>query len=70
MDPPDRQKAVAEYKAALVARDSLPDTRQAAESGIAKPFALPRRQKPADDDQPFDPTGKAEKESYKPPAPQ
>jgi tetratricopeptide (TPR) repeat protein len=69
MDPPDRTKAVAEYKAALVTRDSLPDTKQAAQSGIAKPFLLPQRDKPADDDQPFDPTGKAEKDSYKPPAP-
>jgi hypothetical protein len=48
----------------------LPDTKQAAESGLAKPFLLPQRPKPADDDQPFDPTGKAEKEAYKPPTPQ
>jgi tetratricopeptide (TPR) repeat protein len=70
MDPPDREKAVAEYKAALVTRDSLPDTKQAAESGIARPFLLPQRDKPADADQPFDPTGKAEKEAYKPTTPQ
>jgi tetratricopeptide (TPR) repeat protein len=69
MDPPDREKAVAEYRAALVTRDSLPDTKQAAESGLAKPFMLPQRDKPAEDDQPFDPTGKAEKDSYKPPTP-
>jgi tetratricopeptide (TPR) repeat protein len=69
MDPPDRAKAVAEYKAALVARDSLPDTKQAAQSGIAKPFLLPQRDKPADDDRPFDPTGKAEKDAYKPQTP-
>jgi tetratricopeptide (TPR) repeat protein len=70
MDPPDREKAVAEYRAALVTRDSLPDTKQAAESGLKKPFLLPQREKPADADQPFDPTGKAEKDAYKPPAPQ
>ena len=70
MDPPDREKAVAEYKAALVTRDSLPDTKQAAQSGIARPFLLPQRDKPADADQPFDPTGKAEKEAYKPTTPQ
>jgi tetratricopeptide (TPR) repeat protein len=70
MDPPDRQKAVAEYKAAMVTRDSLPDTKQAAESGIARPFMLPQRAKPAEDDQPFDPTGKAQKEAYKPTTPQ
>ena len=79
-NPPDRSKAVEEYKAALAVRDSLPDTREAAESGVAKPFALPRRAQtdatqanrtqasPAqpDDDGSFDPTGKAEKEAYKP----
>ena len=69
MDPPAREKAVAEYKAALVTRDSLPDTKQAAESGIARPFLLPQRAKPADDDQTFDPTGKAQKDAYKPPSP-
>jgi tetratricopeptide (TPR) repeat protein len=68
-NPPARDKAVAEYKAALAVRDSRPDTRQAAESGIAKPFALPQRAKP-DDDKNFDPTGKAEKDAYKPPTPQ
>lgn len=66
-DPPARDKAVAEYKAALAARDSRPDTKAAAESGIAKPFALPLRAKPKDDDKDFDPTGKAEKDAYKPP---
>ncbi len=66
-DPPSREKAVAEYKAALAARDSRPDTKAAAESGIAKPFALPQRAKPRDDDKDFDPTGKAEKDAYKPP---
>jgi tetratricopeptide (TPR) repeat protein len=70
MNPPDRAKAVAEYKAALTVRDSRPDTKQAAESGIAKRFALPERAKPTDNDKDFDPTGKAEKEAYKPPAPQ
>ncbi len=70
MTPPDRAKALAEYEAALVTRDGRPDTKQAAESGIARPFLLPQRAKPADDDQPFDPTGKAEKEAYKPSNPQ
>jgi hypothetical protein len=70
MNPPDRVKAVAEYKAALTVRDSLADTKQAAESGIAKPFALPQRAAPKDDEKDFDPTGKAEKQAYKPPAPQ
>jgi len=70
MNPPDREKAVAEYKAALTVRDSLADTKKAAESGIARPFALPQRAAPKDEDKDFDPTGKAEKDAYKPPAPQ
>jgi tetratricopeptide (TPR) repeat protein len=71
MNPPDREKAVAEYEAALTVRDERPDTRAAAESGIAKPFALPQRAKATDDDdKDFDPTGKAEKDAYKPPPPQ
>jgi tetratricopeptide (TPR) repeat protein len=70
MNPPDRVKAVAEYKAALRERDSLPDTRQAAESGVAKPFALPQRAASKEDEKDFDPTGKAEKDAYKPPPPQ
>ncbi|MGA7158763.1 MAG: hypothetical protein WBY53_18100 [Acidobacteriaceae bacterium] len=69
MEPPERAKAVSEYKEALVVRDSRPDTRQAAESGIARPFMLPQRDTPPEDNQPFDPTGKAQKEAYKPPAP-
>ena len=70
MNPPDRANAVAEYKAALRVRDSLPDTKKAAESGIAKPFAPPQRTKPTDEERDFDPTGKAEKDAYKPPVPQ
>ncbi len=71
-DPPDRAHAIAEYKAALTVRDSRPDTRQAAEAGLKQPFALPQRAKqPAagDDDKDFDPTGKAQKDAYKPPPP-
>jgi tetratricopeptide (TPR) repeat protein len=69
MMPPDRTRASAEYKAAESVRDSLPDTKKAAESGIAKPFALPQRApQPSTDDKDFDPTGKAEKDSYKPPS--
>ena len=66
---PDRQKAVEEYKAALTVRDSQPDTKAAAEAGIKAPFALPKREHPAaqpDDDAPLDPSGKAEKEAYRP----
>jgi len=72
-NPPDRSKAIAEYKAALTVRDGRPDTKQAAESGLKQPFALPQRTKPqpasTDDDKDFDPTGKAQKDAYKPPTP-
>lgn len=68
MDPPDRTQALAEYQAALDNRDSLPDTKAAAEAGLKAPFALPHSAPPADDanSQNFDPTGKAEKQAYKP----
>ena len=72
MATPDRPHAVAEYQAALEVRDGLPDTRQAAEAGLKKPFALPQRERPpdqSDDDANFDPTGKAQKDAYKPDAP-
>ena len=72
MVPPDRERAIAEYKTALQVRDSRPDTKTAAEAGVAKPFAAPQhaRQTPPpapDDEKDFDPTGKKEKEAYKPP---
>ena len=66
---PDRQKAMAEYKAALTVRDGQPDTKAAAEKGLQEPFAAPGMQRAAepDDDAPIDPSGKAEKDSYRPP---
>ena len=71
---PQRAKAIAEYRAALSNRDSLPDTKAAAEKGIKEPFTLPRRQTGSSDvqpdDEPLDPSGKAEKEAYRPPRPQ
>ena len=72
---PDRKRAVAEYRLALNLRDDRPDTKAAAESGLHTPFAPPAHNAAApgvdsgtDDDTPVDPTGKAEKDSYKPPA--
>jgi tetratricopeptide (TPR) repeat protein len=68
---PDRAKAVAEYKAALATPGLQMDVKAAAEAGIRKPFAPPKRtvtdsdQTPADDES-LDPTGKKQKESYKP----
>ena len=65
---PDRPKAIAEYKAALTVRDAQPDTKAAAEKGIKEPFALPKRQQ-VEDETPIDPSGKAEKDAYRPPPP-
>ncbi|WP_348267942.1 hypothetical protein P8936_01530 [Edaphobacter paludis] len=65
---PDREKALAEYHAALTVRDSQPDTKIAAESGLKQPFAAPGQQhQEPDEDAPLDPSGKAEKDSYRPP---
>ena len=68
---PDRQKALAEYHAALTVRDSQPDTKAAAEMGLKQPFTAPgaaRQTEP--DDAPLDPSGKAEKDAYRPPTQQ
>ena len=69
---PDREKAVAEYQAALIVRDAQPDTKAAAEAGIKHPFVAPKvEHKTPDesDDTPLDPSGKAEKDAYRPPPP-
>ncbi len=66
---PDRPKAVGEYKAALAVPSIQPDVRAAAEAGVKQPFAAPRRavqQPDAAEDEELDPTGKKQKESYKP----
>lgn len=69
VEHPERPKALAEYKAALAVRDSQPDTRTAAEKGLKEPFLLPRRAEGKDEDnEPLDPSGKAEKEAYRPPS--
>ncbi len=68
----ERQKALAEYQAALTVRDGQPDTRAAAESGLKQPFVAPpaEHQKPAEPDDspdaPLDPSGKAQKDAYRP----
>ncbi len=67
---PDRAKAVAEYKAALATPSATADVQAAANAGIQKPFAAPKRtgftnDGPQDDEE-LDPTGKRQKESYKP----
>jgi tetratricopeptide (TPR) repeat protein len=66
----DRKKAVAEYQAALTVRDAQPDTKAAAEKGIKEPFVAPKvahQQEEEDDNAPLDPSGKAEKDAYRPP---
>jgi tetratricopeptide (TPR) repeat protein len=70
---PQRDKAIAEYRAALANRDSQPETKAAAEKGIKQPFTLPKRAVAPtgqDDSNALDPSGKAEKESYRPTPPQ
>jgi tetratricopeptide (TPR) repeat protein len=70
VDHPERPKAIAEYRAALAVRDAQPDTKAAAEKGLKEPFLLPKRQQSTDDDNaPLDPSGKAEKDAYRPPSP-
>jgi len=69
---PDRQKALSEYQAALTVRDGRPDTKAAAEKGLKEPFTAPKLEQAApqpEDDAPLDPSGKAEKDAYRPPSP-
>ena len=65
---PDRQKALAEYQAALTVRDSQPDTKAAAEKGLKQPFTRPNAPAAKPDEEPLDPSGKAEKQAYHPPS--
>ncbi len=67
---PDRDKALTEYRAALTVPGTGPDVKGAAETGLKQPFARPRRtgapQQADGDDEPLDPTGKQQKDSYVP----
>jgi len=71
----DRKRALAEYGSALAVPGLQADARTAAEGGLRQAFALPKREAPVraqtdvDDDAPPDPSGKAEKEAYRPPTP-
>jgi hypothetical protein len=72
---PQRDKAIAEYQAALANRDSQPDTKLEAEKGhqaaiCAAEAHVPDSSEGQDDSNGLDPSGKAEKESYRPTAPQ
>jgi tetratricopeptide (TPR) repeat protein len=67
---PERDKAIAQYKLALTVRDAQPDTRIAAEKGLKVPFTMPQRaQRPPVDEKDLDPTGKAQKDAYRPQPP-
>jgi hypothetical protein len=72
-DPPERARAVAEYKAAMAVPGLQPDARAAAEQGLKAAFVVPRTTKTAqtthEAEEPLDPTGKAEKDAYRPDAP-
>lgn len=65
--PAERPRAVGQYKAALAVPGLGPDARTAAEKGLKVPFAVPRVVHT--EEEPVDPSGKAEKEAYKPEPP-
>lgn len=62
--PAERQQAVQQYRAALAVPGLTPDARTAAERGLKAPFTVPRVEH--QEEEPLDPSGKAEKEAYKP----
>jgi TolA-binding protein len=53
----EREEALAEYQTALSVRDGQPDTRSAAEKGIAQPYALPHHAQPDAEDYDTDGAG-------------
>jgi tetratricopeptide (TPR) repeat protein len=63
-DPAERTAAVTEYKAALTVPGVPPDAQAAAHKGIATPFTVPKVTH--EQEEPLDPSGKAEKQNYKP----
>ena len=62
--PAERQQAVQQYRAALAVPGLAPDAKNAAERGLKAPFIVPRVEH--QQEEPLDPSGKAEKETYKP----
>ena len=67
--PTERQHALTEYHAALSVPGLTPDARSAAETGLKIPYAVPKIAREQEQEEPLDPTGKKEKESYKPDPP-
>ena len=66
-NPPDRAAAVTEYKAALAVPSLPPDARAAAEHGLQSAFTVPKTVH--SEEETLDPTGKAEKDAYRPDQP-
>ncbi len=64
--PAERPRALAEYKSALAVAGVPPDARAAAEKGLKVPFSVPTVVHKQEEE--LDPSGKAEKEAYKPEA--
>ena len=62
--PTERTSAVSEYKAALTVAGVPPDARAAANKGLSTPFTVPKVTH--EEEEPLDPSGKAEKQNYKP----
>ncbi len=67
--PTERQHALTEYHAALSVPGLTPDARSAAETGLKLPYAVPKIVREQEQEEPLDPTGKKEKENYKPDPP-
>ena len=63
-DPAERAQALSEYRAALAEPGVTPDAKAAADKGLRTPFTVPKTIHP--EELPVDPSGKAEKEAYKP----
>ncbi len=66
-DPPERAHALTEYKAALAGAAVPPDAQAAAQIGLKKAFEVPKVVHR--EEMELDPSGKAEKEAYKPDEP-
>jgi hypothetical protein len=66
-EPADRASAVSEYKAALAIPGVPQDAQIAANKGLQTPFSVPKLTH--QEEAPLDPSGKAEKQAYKPDQP-
>jgi hypothetical protein len=66
-EPAERNSAVSEYKAALGVPGVPQDAQVAANKGLQTPFSVPKLSH--QEEEPLDPSGKAEKQAYKPDQP-